>query len=126
MEMNKCEGCKFDLTNRVAKDEKELISIMDRCGKCKREKLEEYKNGYKDLYLKNRNENNLITGDRVHISGDSDELWIKDYHVSVDTNATVMKTPNKHAKKILLTLDSIDGEENVCCLVRKSKVELSR
>lgn len=60
--------------------------------------------------------------DRVHVSGYSDELWIEDYHVSVDTDATVMETPSKNAKKILLNLDSIDGEGNVCCLVRKSKV----
>lgn len=63
-------------------------------------------------------------GDRVRVSGYSDELWIKDYRVRVDTNATVIEAPSKKAKKILLMLDSIDGEENVCCLVRKSKVEL--
>lgn len=62
-------------------------------------------------------------GDRVYISGDSNELWIEDYNVRVSTIATVEETPNKNAKKVLLTLDSIDGEENVCCLVRKSMVK---
>ena len=51
MEINECEGCKCDLTNRVAKDETEFLFILDRCGKCKREKLPEYQEKYEDLYL---------------------------------------------------------------------------
>ena len=70
------------------------------------------------------NSTGLKVGDRVRISGYSDELWIEDYHVNVDTDATVMETPGKNAKKILLTLDSIDGVGNVCCMVRRSKVAL--
>lgn len=61
-------------------------------------------------------------GDRVFVSGYSDELWIEDYHVSVSTEAIVEETPDAQAKKVLLTLDAIDGENNVCCMVRKSKV----
>lgn len=61
-------------------------------------------------------------GDRVYVGGDSAELWIEDYNVRVSTNAIVEETPKKNAKKILLTLDWIDGESNVCCLVRRSKV----
>lgn len=61
-------------------------------------------------------------GDRVYVSGDSAELWIEDYNVRVSTNAIVEETPKKNAKKVLLTLDSIDGESNVCCMVRRSKV----
>lgn len=52
METNECKGCKFDLTDRIAKDETELISIMNRCGKCKRAKLPRYQEEYDDLYLK--------------------------------------------------------------------------
>lgn len=63
-------------------------------------------------------------GDRVFVSGYCDELWIEDYHVSVSTEATVEETPSTYAKKVLLTLDSIDGEGNVCCMVRKSKIIL--
>lgn len=63
-------------------------------------------------------------GDRVFVSGNSDELWIEDYHVRVSTEATVEETPVRNAKKILLTLDEIDGDRNVCCRVRRSKVEL--
>lgn len=62
-------------------------------------------------------------GDRVYLSGDSAELWIKDYNVRVSTNAIVEETPSKNAKKVLLTLDYIDGESNVCCMVRRSKIE---
>jgi hypothetical protein len=63
-------------------------------------------------------------GNRVYISGDSAELWIHDYDVRVSTEATVEETPKKNAKKVLLTLDSIDGENNVNVYVRKSKVRL--
>lgn len=63
-------------------------------------------------------------GDRVLVSGDSCDLWIEDYNVSVSTEATVKETPSKYAKKVLLVLDSIDGEDIVCCLVRKSKIKV--
>lgn len=62
-------------------------------------------------------------GDRIYINGDSTELWIKDYNVRVSTNATIEETLKKNAKKILVTLDWIDGEENVCCRVRRSKIK---
>lgn len=48
---NECEGCKCDLTNRVADNGEELLFIMDRCGKCKRAKLPEYESEYDDLYI---------------------------------------------------------------------------
>jgi hypothetical protein len=62
-------------------------------------------------------------GDRVRVSGDSAELWIEDYNVRVSTDATVEETPGLHDKKVLLTLDVIDHDSNVCCYVRKSKVK---
>lgn len=62
-------------------------------------------------------------GDRVTVSGDSSELWIKDYNVRVSTEAVVEETPKPHSKKVLLTLDEIDGDRNVCCYVRKSRVK---
>lgn len=61
-------------------------------------------------------------GDRVSISGYTDELWIEDYHVSVSTEATVEETPSSHAKKVLVTLDEIDGDHNVCTRVKRSKL----
>ena len=65
----------------------------------------------------------LKQGDRVLISGDSATLWIEDYNVRVYTMATVEESPTKRARKVLVTLDSIDGDTDVCCLVRKSKVK---
>jgi len=61
-------------------------------------------------------------GDRVWVSGDSTELWIEGYNVRVSTGATVVEEPVPNAKKILLNLDTIDGDINVCCFVRKNKV----
>lgn len=63
-------------------------------------------------------------GGRIRVSGDSAELWLKDYNVRVDTEGTVMRTPKKTDKKMLVTLDYIDGEQNVCVMVRKSKVTI--
>jgi len=62
-------------------------------------------------------------GDRVYICGDSKELWIEDYNVRVSTNAILEETPKKNAKKVLVALDWIDGESNVCCRVRRSRVK---
>jgi hypothetical protein len=62
-------------------------------------------------------------GDRVYIEGDSSELWIEDYNVRVSTYGILMETPKKNAKKVLVTLDWIDGESNVCCRVRRSKIK---
>ena len=61
-------------------------------------------------------------GDRVYIGGDSTDLWIKDYNVRISTGAIVEETPKKNAKKVLLTLDWLDGESNVCCYVRRSRI----
>lgn len=63
-------------------------------------------------------------GDTVFINGDSSELWIKDYNTRVSTYATIEETPKKNAKKVLVTLNYIDGESNVYCYVRRSKVKL--
>ena len=65
----------------------------------------------------------LVEGDRVKISGYADELWIEDYGtVRVVSEATVAVTPSKYAKKVLINIDSIDGENNVCAAVRRSKI----
>lgn len=65
---------------------------------------------------------NLKEGDRVLVSGDSADLWISDYNVRVYTCATVEKTPAKRSKKVLVTLDSIDGDANVMALVKKAGI----
>lgn len=65
----------------------------------------------------------LKKGDVVFISGDSSELWLKDYNVRVSTSAIVEETPTKHAKKVLVTLDYIDHDSKVLAYVRKSKIQ---
>lgn len=62
-------------------------------------------------------------GERVFISGDSTELWIEDYNCKVCTYGKLEETPSLNAKKVFITLDDIDGEENVCCRVRVSKLK---
>lgn len=64
----------------------------------------------------------MKAGDRVFISGDTSDLWIEGYNVRVSTLATVEKTPAKYDKKVLVKLDSIDGDNNVLAYVRKSKI----
>lgn len=65
----------------------------------------------------------LQVGDRVEISGYTDELWIEDYHVRVSSGATVEETPGRYDKKVLVTIDEIDGDRNVCIRVRRSKIQ---
>lgn len=60
-------------------------------------------------------------GSRVRISGDSADLWIADYNVRVDSLATVEENPKKGAKKLLVTINSIDGDLNVLAYVRRSR-----
>lgn len=62
-------------------------------------------------------------GDIVYVSGEAKDLWIEEYNVWVETTAVVVETPKKTAKKVLLTLDEIDGDRKVCCSVRKSLVQ---
>lgn len=65
----------------------------------------------------------LKEGDRVFLSGDSSEFWLSDYNVRVCSPGTVAETPAAASKKVLVTIDSIDGESNVCAYVRKSKLK---
>ena len=64
----------------------------------------------------------LQKGSKVWLSGDSANLWIKDYNVRVDSLATVEEEPRKYAKKVLVTIDTIDGDGNVLAFVRRSRV----
>lgn len=68
-------------------------------------------------------DNTFKEGTRVHISGDSKDLWIEDYNVRVDSDATVLTEPQSQDKKILLSIDYIDGEGNVTAYVRKDAVK---
>ncbi len=62
----------------------------------------------------------LKVGDRVWLSGDSAAMWIGQYDVRVDTGATVVQTPPPNAKKVMLNIDVIDHDVNVCAYVRRS------
>ena len=65
----------------------------------------------------------LYEGDRVRISGDSAELWIKDYNVRVDSHATVLQAPSPRDKKVLVNIDCIDNDANVTAYVRRSRIQ---
>lgn len=62
----------------------------------------------------------FIRGDRVRISGDSADLWIRQYNVRVDTEGTVWETPAPLAKKVMVAIDEIDGDRHVMRFVRRS------
>ena len=61
----------------------------------------------------------FIKGTVYYVDAYSDELWLKDYHVRVSCNATILETPNTKAKKVLVKLDEIDGDHNVVCRINK-------
>ena len=62
----------------------------------------------------------LVCGMRVRLSGDSKDMWIKDYNVRVDSIAIVLSEPMPHDKKVFVAIKSIDGDSNVCVYVRRS------
>ena len=70
--------------------------------------------------------NNLIlkAGTKIHVSGDSAELWLTDYKVRVDSDGVVEIDSRPLDKKALVTLDEIDGERNVCVSIRKEKINV--
>lgn len=57
------------------------------------------------------------------ITGDSKDMWLDDYNVRVNTIATVTQQPETRAKKVLVTLAEIDGDQNVCVLIRKNALK---
>ncbi len=65
----------------------------------------------------------MQAGDKIKVDGYADELGIKDYGcVRVVTDGVVVNTPKKYSKKVLVTLDSIDGEGNVTVLCFRNKL----
>ena len=58
---------------------------------------------------------NLKAGQRVHVSGYSDELGISDdYHCSVNSYGTLEENMSPNKEKMLVTLDRIDGDTKAC------------
>ncbi len=62
----------------------------------------------------------LKAGDRVRITGDTSSLWIQDYNVRVNSEATVLETPARYAKKVFVCIDYIDHESNVNLYVKRA------
>lgn len=57
----------------------------------------------------------LTPGMRFVMQGDAAEWGIdKDYDVRVDTICTIEETPKPGSKKVLVTIDNIDGDSKVC------------
>lgn len=54
------------------------------------------------------------TDEQCRVSGNSYDLGITAYNVRVNTNGTVEEDQRKYAKNILVTLDCIDNDHNVC------------
>lgn len=65
---------------------------------------------------------NFNPGDRVYLSGDAKALWIRDYNVRVASHATVVETPDKNAKKVMVNIDEIDGDHDVTVRVRRDRL----
>lgn len=65
----------------------------------------------------------IQSGSRAYLSGDSAEMWLKDYNCRVSSPVTVLETPAKCARKVLVCIDSIDGEGNVTAYVRRNKLQ---
>lgn len=64
----------------------------------------------------------LSEGDRFYVEGDSKDLWIEGYNVRVSTGGTLFDTMEGRKKKVLVRLDTIDGDEKVVIYIRKSKL----
>ena len=64
----------------------------------------------------------LYEGQQCYISDDSASLWLHDYNVRVISPVTVLETPNKHDKKVLVCIDEIDGDRNVIACIRRSRL----
>ena len=62
-------------------------------------------------------------GMTVWLSGDSADLGIADYNVRVGSAAKVVQTPNKSDKKVLVIIDSIDGDSNVTAYVKRNALK---
>ena len=62
-------------------------------------------------------------GDKYRISGDSKAYWIEDYNCRIDTVATVEEdVTSVRQRKVLVTLDEIDHDKNVCVSINLNKM----
>lgn len=62
-------------------------------------------------------------GMQFKVCGDSKEYWIEDYNCRVNTIATVEEdVTSVKQRKILVTLDEIDHDKNVCVSINLTKL----
>lgn len=66
----------------------------------------------------------LRAGTRVYVSGDSADLGIEDYNVRVSTVGVLVTDAAPREKRVLVTLDEIDGDQNVTVLVNKRALRI--
>lgn len=69
---------------------------------------------------------NLKPGQRIAIKGDSQAIWLSDYNVRVDSEATILfRTdciPDPRSKHVFVRIDEIDGDHNVDVFVSKQGI----
>lgn len=68
-----------------------------------------------------------MIGQKFLLSGPAYEYGIEDYaDVRVSSLATVIEEPAKYARKVLVIIDEIDGDRNVCAHVFRSKLKCNK
>lgn len=74
------------------------------------------------LHIEDELDERFAAGTRVYVEGRTTDLWILDFDGYVSSSGTVDKTPTIYDKKVMITLDEINGERGVGVSVRKSKL----
>ena len=67
----------------------------------------------------------MIKGQRFYISGDSKEIGLEDYDVSVYTGGTILEAPDINDNEVYVSLDIVDGDANVSAYILKDKFDFS-
>lgn len=62
----------------------------------------------------------IKNGTRIWLSGDSADYGISDYNVRISSRATVLVDNNPNDPFVLVSVDEIDGDRNVCVSIRRS------
>lgn len=62
----------------------------------------------------------IKNGTRIWLSGDSADYGISDYNVRISSGATVLVDNNPNDPFVLVSVDEIDGDRNVCVSIRRS------
>ena len=68
----------------------------------------------------------IAAGETFYIEGDASDFWLNDYTGRVSTEVTVVRTPEPHQRKVLVNIDTIDGDRNVLTLISRSALQRSQ